>query len=111
MTTTEITKEHVLRVFENPAIAKRAVERALVLLYNRQTTDEKHSRHTHYENDRGFNHADAKRGTLHAERCIRYGRITNEQYVYWMKIGRGGNRRIGKYWRQLIEEAEKKKGA
>jgi len=45
----------------------QAVERAMVILYNGQTSDEKSVRATHHTNKRGFNTAHAKLGTYYAK--------------------------------------------
>jgi len=45
----------------------RAVERAMIALYNRQTVDEQHTSTTHQNNGRGFNAYHAKHGTYYAK--------------------------------------------
>ena len=51
----------------------RAVERALVAIYNRQTEDEKQSTQTRHLNHRGFRHNHAVRGSYYA-RWVNSGR-------------------------------------
>jgi hypothetical protein len=49
----------------------KAVYRALVVLFERQTDDEKESEETKHDNGRGFNYRDAKFGSDLAQKCIR----------------------------------------
>jgi hypothetical protein len=44
----------------------RAVERAMIVLFERQTEDEKSSADTRHDNSRGFNCTDARAGTRFA---------------------------------------------
>ncbi|MCR4330427.1 MAG: hypothetical protein NUV49_00910 [Patescibacteria group bacterium] len=43
-----------------------ALKRAVVVIFERQTLDEKQTESTRHSNNRGFNHADAKCGTYYA---------------------------------------------
>jgi hypothetical protein len=62
-----ITKATILRsLTTNP----RAVQKALVGLYLRQTADEQSSRTTRHTNGRGFNHYHAKEGSRLARLII-----------------------------------------
>jgi hypothetical protein len=45
----------------------RAVEAAMVALYQRQTEDEQHTSSTTHSNGRGFNYQHAQRGTYYAK--------------------------------------------
>lgn len=67
----------------------RAVERAIVALFARQTEDEKATETTRHLNARGFNAADARKLSfiaaflgegkhLRTETCIRYARIVRK---------------------------------
>jgi hypothetical protein len=49
----------------------KAVYRALVVLYERQTEDEKSDETTKHDNGRGFNYRDAKFGSDLAQKCLR----------------------------------------
>lgn len=51
----------------------RAVERAMVVLLERQTRDEQYCENTAHSNQRGFNCAHAKRGTYYGK-WVRSGR-------------------------------------
>ena len=44
----------------------RAVERAMVVIFQRQTPDEQQAAHTSHNNGRGFSAFDAKMGTYYA---------------------------------------------
>lgn len=47
--------------------SNRAVESAIVALYNKQTLDEKHSEETRHSNKIGFSGADARLGSYYAK--------------------------------------------
>ncbi len=85
----------------------RAVCRALVVLYERQTEDEKTSEHTRHDNGRGFRPCHARMGTSMAKFYLSRGFLTQKQIAYWRKEGKEGMR-IAIYWRQLLDEAHKK---
>lgn len=85
----------------------RAVARALVVLNNRQTADERRSETTHYKNNRGFSAAHAKRGTSMAKWFLNTGFLTPRQIAWWRASARG-TPRIAMYAEQLLEEAEAK---
>jgi hypothetical protein len=77
----------------------RAVDRALIRIYERQTQDEKSAETTNHSNGRGFTGADAPFLTRLAKSCLRYNGLTEKQRYYV-------RRKIAKYWRQLVEVAE-----
>ena len=78
------------------------VGRALVVLFKRQTQEEKYSNHTQERNNMGFNQADARAGTLTAKSYLKNGRLADWQLRQWTA---NGGKRIAKYHRQLNEEA------
>jgi len=79
----------------------RAVERAMIALYDRQTQDEKATSDTHHTNGRGFSGAHASKGSYYA-RWVLSGRKLSRHHL-------DNARRIAlKYLRQLTEEANKK---
>lgn len=84
----------------------RAVGRALVVLRNRQTYDERQTEQTRHLNGRGFRPAHAKKGTSMADFFERRGFLTPKQVAYWRRPMADGNPRIVVYWAQLVEEAE-----
>jgi cob(I)alamin adenosyltransferase len=76
-----------------------AVARAVVRIYQRQTTDEQRSEVTKHTNSIGFNGPDAKYLTSAAKYVINNGKLTGN-HVDMVR------RRIRRYWRQLAEIAE-----
>lgn len=85
----------------------KAVCRALVVLNERQTEDEKTSETTKHRNDRGFRPCHAHMGTSMAKFYLRNGYLSPKQIAYWRVEGKEGMR-IAIYWRQLLAEAKKK---
>lgn len=78
----------------------RAVARAVVRIYQRQTEDEQRASETKHHNTIGFNASDAKFLTGVARYVIANGKIDTEYHM--MKT----RKLIRRYWRQLIEIAE-----
>lgn len=79
-----------------------AVEKAIVLLYNGQTSDEKAVRSTHHDNRKGFNTAHAKIGTYYAKWILSGKKLTGYHYLK--------AREIAKYYAgtQLLQAAKVK---
>ena len=98
----------VTLITRNDQVAVHAIGRALVHLFNRQTRDEQAANQTRDHNCRGFTSADARQGCIHAKYYIKHGTLLPWQVRYWLKADRKGNLRLGKYWRQLAEEASRK---
>ena len=98
MTHTQDSIRHLL------ATNDRAVERALVVLYDRQEADEKVSDETRHDNNVGFNSADARKLSYYA-RWVISGRHLDGWHLMEAR------RRVGKYSRQLLEAAEAKTAA
>jgi hypothetical protein len=88
-----------------------AICRALVVLYERQTADEKTSEHTKHDNGRGFRPCHARMGTSMAKFYLQRGFLTSKQIAYWRKPDKRGGMRIAIYWRQLLDAAHKKAAA
>lgn len=76
----------------------RAVERALIAVYRRQTADEQAANATCHNNARGFTGIDASFLSRAAQGCLRYGHLTPKQLPYVRS-------KIQKYWQQLAEVA------
>ena len=89
----------------------KAIGRALVVLRNRQTSDEQSSETTRYLNGRGFRPAHARVGTSMANFFEKAGFLTPKQVNYWRVKMADGNGRLEIYARQLLEEAEIKAAA
>lgn len=86
----------------------KAIARALVVLNERQTVDERSAEGTHYNNGKGFTPADARMGTNMAQFYIKYNRLSEKQLAYWRKPNVRGVPRICKYAGQLVEIANAK---
>lgn len=86
----------------------RAVARALVVLFNRQTNDEQRIEATKVDNMRGFRPCHARVGTSMAKFFLRNGYLTPKQIAYWRVGMKNAEMRIAIYHRQLIEAAAEK---
>lgn len=89
----------------------KAIARALVVLNERQTEDEKRSEETRHLNGRGFQPCHARMGTSMAGFYTRNGYLSPKQLQYWRKPNKRGTMRIAVYWRQLLEVAKSKAAA
>jgi hypothetical protein len=87
---------------------KRAVARALVVLYQRQTADEQATQGTRYNNGRGFRPCHARMGTSMATFFLKFGYLSDKQVAYWRVPQRDGKMRIEIYAGQLAEMAQVK---
>ena len=76
----------------------QAVERALIVIYERQTADEKDHECAHWANGRGFSAHDAEFGCSMAKGCLKYGHLTPKQLPWARKM-------MLHYVGQLVEEA------
>jgi hypothetical protein len=79
----------------------KAVVRALICIYQRQTEDEQRNRETKHHNTIGFRANDAKYMTMAAQWALRNGTLDD---FHMQKV----RSKIMHYWRQLIEIAEEK---
>jgi hypothetical protein len=77
------------------------VERAIVVLYERQTADEQRTSSTKVHNGRGFASCDARAGTYMAQWILSDNRLSG----IWLERAR---KMAKKYIRQLMEEVELK---
>jgi hypothetical protein len=77
------------------------IGRALVVLMNNQTADEKRDTHTKYNNKMGFTSGDGKGGTLTA-----FYYLKNQKLLGWQRDKWTRPNRIAKYWRQLDAAAQ-----
>jgi hypothetical protein len=100
-----LTKEQVLDLLEK---SDKAVARALVVLYERQTESERSSDSTNTHNNRGFGHAHAFMGCRMAKFFLSRGFLTPKQIAYWRKSTPKRGMRLGMYWKQLAEAAQEK---
>lgn len=96
----EISRESILALLMTN---DRAVERALIVLFDYQTADEKSTHNTRHENGQGFTAYDAPIMSSMATQVLRNYPLTQKQLA-WL---RGGKKlsRIGKYAGQLARHA------
>jgi len=86
----------------------KAVCRALVVLNQRQTTEEQYAQATRVHNMRGFRPCHARMGTSMAEQYTAKGYLSPKQVAYWRVPMKKGGMRIAIYWKQLLAEAHAK---
>jgi hypothetical protein len=86
----------------------RAVERALVVLFDRQTADEQASDVTSHQNGIGFSGLDAEIFSSFAKQIQQGRTLSPKQLAIARKADKNGNQRIARYWRQLLEAIEAK---
>lgn len=112
----EVTRDWIAEYIKTQPEDKvgNMIGRALVVLLDRQTEDEKVSNDTKHTNNRGFTAFDAKAGSVGAKTFLKYGRLKRWQWEKWARpTGKKGYPRIAKYAKQLNEAAQAKavKGA
>ena len=100
-----ITKTLIVELLQSN---DKAVGRALVALYARQTESEKCTEATLNNNGEGFTPADAFIGGSMAKFFADRGYLTAKQLEYWRKPNAKGTPRICKYAGQLLLVAEAK---
>jgi len=83
---------------------RRWVRRALIVLHERQTSDEQRDADTRWLNHEGFTAADAKLLTSFAQQILR-GRELSDKQVAWAFC------KMPKYAKQLVGIAESKQAA
>lgn len=93
-----------LQVWTHSAVIKlllqndKAVERAIIAIYKRQTLDEQQTESTNHQNGRGYNHADAYPFSLLAKQ-LGWRQHLSPRDIQWARP------RILKYCKQLAEIA------
>lgn len=98
--------ENLVATIKNKLATNKAwIERALVVLHDRQTIDEQATQHTAHDNNKGFNKPDARRMSFVASFLKSGGHLTEEKAlkVYGPKLQ--------KYAKQLARIAQEKKAA
>jgi hypothetical protein len=100
-----ITKQEIVQLL---AENDKAVARALIVLNERQTTDEQRTQATRVHNGRGFKPCHARMGTSMAQFYQRNKYLSPKQLAYWRKLDKRGTMRIACYWAQLLEVAQAK---
>jgi hypothetical protein len=97
---TKWTKEKIINLLHTN---DKAVGRALMRLYERQTFDEREAKDVKYKNGMGFRPCHARVGVEMAEFFKKQGYLTEKQARYWRVTDRKGNMRIGIYAGQLLK--------
>lgn len=92
------TKESITRLLDN---SDRAVERAILALYRRQTLDEQNSGNTTHRNGVGFSGAHAEVGTYYAKWILSGRQLTGRHLDRARKMTKH-------YVAQLLDEAQQK---
>ena len=82
----------------------RALYKALLLIYSKQTATEQEMGATVEDNGIGFSGCDAELLTSFAKGLTQYGHLTEKQLPYARK-------KVRKYWRQLMTLAKQSAGA
>lgn len=101
----ELTKENIVKLLsEND----QAIGRALMVLTDRQTFDEREAKDTKYRNGVGFTPADSKMGVSMGLQFKERNSLSAKQIAYWRKPNAKGVMRVSKYWKQLIDAAKEK---
>ena len=98
---TEWTKEKIVSLLEKN---DTAVARALIRIYENQTSDEQVSQNVKHRNNRGFRPCHARMGTSMAEFFKAKGFLSQKQVSYWRVRDKNGSMRIGIYASQLLKE-------
>lgn len=93
------------KIAEQP---ERVIARALIAIYERQTSDEQQGAYTRLRNGIGFTGGDAELGTRCAKAALA-GKLEPWMVKIWSSVTRTGFPKICKYARQLNEIAEEKR--
>jgi hypothetical protein len=100
-----ITKQELITLL---ATNDRAVERAVMVLFERQTADEQNLETTREKNGVGFTGVDGEIGCSMAKFYLRNRYLTPKQIAWWRKPNKNGVMRIAKYHAQLLAAAAQK---
>jgi hypothetical protein len=92
------------RIIELLATNDKAVGRALLRLFQNQTSDEQVAEDVKHRNFKGFRPCHARMGTSMAKFFQARGYLTPKQAAYWRSLDKKGNMRIGIYAGQLLKE-------
>jgi len=105
-----VTKEYIENycTTKTPEQVAQFVGRALVVIFNNQTADEKAASTTNVDNGIGFTGADAHSGCITAKTFLKRGALLDWQVERWTKRNKKGTMRIAKYHKQLNEADERK---
>jgi hypothetical protein len=101
-----MNKQQIINLLETN---DKAVIRAIVVLNERQTADERRSQETKYHNNEGVRPCHARMLTSMANWYRVKGYLSPKQIAWWRKRGKTGTMRIAIYAGQLLEIALAKK--
>jgi hypothetical protein len=106
-----VTRESLQKMLDNPneKYVAQVVGKALVVLFNNQTADEKLANTTNKDNGIGFTGADGHSGCIGAKSFIKNKSLLDWQVAMWTKRSpTTGFSRLTKYHKQLNEAARAK---
>lgn len=108
MTTPIVTRQYIIDQLSSRTghSLVHFVGRALTVLLDRQTADEKSDNTTRHHNGIGFSGNDGRSGTLTAKSYRKYGTLLDWQLEKWTR----NPNRLAKYHRQLNEAAMERAG-
>lgn len=102
------TKEEICAMLNS---SDKAIVRAVIALYNKQTNQEKEENATIVHNSVGFSGGDGMIGTFHGNYIKKYGiergYVREKIIPYWKQLNPKGKMRIEKYAGQLTKIANK----
>jgi IS30 family transposase len=106
----KVTRESLQKMLDssNEKYVAQVVGRALVVLFNNQTADEKSMNSTNKDNGIGFAGCDALRGSLTAKSFMAHNNLLPWQVAIWTKKNGKGFSRLTKYHKQLNDAAAAK---
>jgi phosphate uptake regulator len=84
----------------------KAIAKALVILRKRQAADERNFMTTGKTSGQGFQPAHSRIGALSAAYVEKNGKLKPDQLAYWRQKNKKGEPKIGRYWKQLLSEAD-----
>lgn len=90
------TKDQIVEMLETN---DKAVTRAVIAIYKRQTASEQAAQTTQVSNNVGFNHSDAP----YLSYCAKYA-MNKKTYLSGKHLEKSRNR-VKKYWKQLLDIA------
>ena len=100
-----LTKESIIKLLCHN---DKAIIRALIVLNERQTSDESRQEVTKYRNNEGFRPCHARMGSSMAKFYMERGFLSPKQIAWWRKITASGKMRIEIYASQLLSIAMEK---
>jgi hypothetical protein len=108
MTSTQTPKWNRESITALLARNDQAVERAMLVLFDRQTADEQMTDATRKQNGRGFTAFNAEIFSSFAKQVHQGRTLSPKQLALARKPDKFGNPRIARYWSQLLEAIEDK---